>query len=348
MDNLHLPYFKEKIENAQSKLNNLRFSHCTKLTNAVSIIKSNELWMSRADSFSDKTEIEYGRDIFNEIIMGGVGDRFNIEVPYLGIEGGLFRDYYKDYTSGNTEEKYMYEHSFIFCLREELAGEDNCDDSYMWEHYVKSSSEVGVTFIFKAESLCRMFEYKPNLEAMFILAPVLYKNEHEIKEYLENQCKKYLDQLKKSRQCMNDTTILIQTFFALFSAIILTKHKCNVDTHEDYTQEKEWRIIFATIPDSNKSPIRMEPNYGKRNYGSGKGETRLEYMEREGKSPVYKIKIGSWEKDGASHWDKIIDKVYIGPGEEIKRIEAFNTIKELLHKNGVKDIEQRVCMSKVR
>ncbi|MBP3819572.1 MAG: hypothetical protein J6H31_14860 [Butyrivibrio sp.] len=171
MSSLFLPCIKKKIKAAEQK-SDLVFTHTTSPAAVKSIISNSELWMTNIPDFSDKQEIKYGKEIVDSLLNNDLGAWLNEYVGNIGLTSS-FVEYYWECAgkAGTDTEKFLYDQSFAFCLRENTF--DNID--YMWNNYSKNPNGIGCTMVFDAQYLCGMFRDKGIIDdAMFLLAPMIY------------------------------------------------------------------------------------------------------------------------------------------------------------------------------
>jgi hypothetical protein len=202
-------------------------AHYTTAETAMKILNGRSLWLRNAAVMNDYSEVDYGRNIVNQVLSGPLLPRFKAALD--GISDGLHERVVKSYAETLSHVREIF---FLSSLSEHDPAEQFGRLS-MWRAY--GGPVAGVALLFKGG----VVDLELDMEMELSLTPVLYgdamKFDAEFQVLLHN-LETNVDFLKSVdlELVSNAMTQLLQT------SMLGIKHP-------GFAEEREWRIIHRPI-----------------------------------------------------------------------------------------------------
>ena len=303
-DIFNVEYY-QRVQNL--KENDLKLTHYTSASVALSIIDKKEIWLNNVGNMNDYSEIGIGIGLlaktFNELDAGlALKNIIKAIDPVIGED--LVYNYNKVHNN-------LYR-TYVFCLTEEKAG-DKYGRLSMWRAYAPKN---GVALILNTDPFI-----KESSRTRAFTIPMFY---YDIDEFAE-KFKVLTDNLKLH---MNELQIIdkFEILKFLHNKFLVTVLSLK---HKGFEEEKEWRILYND---------KIYPS-------DGVVEERIEIIK--GMPRIIKvINFEKLNEFGYStKLNDILYKIIIGPSDNpIQLQEIF--IKKLTE-NGVVDAEKKVVISEI-
>lgn len=287
-----------------------RFVHYTSASAAMSIIASKSLWMRSTLCMADYREIGHGFDLLREVLSQkplskAFIDSLDACVP--GVASEAFAGF--DNAWGRVQRA-----TYITCLSEHHADEDNHGRLSMWRAFAPGSARVAIVFSVPA--------FASAVQALSIIfSPVGYLTAAEVTEGLTAVTQNIQDNAEFLRG-VDRPTVLSYAFSMLLSAVLSLKHV-------SFREELEWRAIH--LPTIHPSDLMKS---------SIKDISGLPQL-------VYEIPLDATKSPALEELDfpRIFDRLIIGPTQfGLPMADAFAS---QLKDAGVKDAEERIWLSNI-
>lgn len=285
-----------------------RFAYYTSAATASLILQNQELWLRSTEVMNDHSEVMHGARGMYRSLSTEIGESF-----YQAVDSC--------HPNSSSELKqllsdrmpFMLADTFISCLSEHEAGQDDLGRLSMWRAY---GGESGVAIVFRQAPFL-----SENIRVGAYTYPVMYGGAvsalAEIYQ-VANGIKDNVQLIKEiPRQQFLD--LLLES---LRSIAIATKH-------EAFLEEREWRLVAC--------PTLLESKYLTQEVRCVGSVSQV----------VQVLHIGKAAKDGIAELspDQIIDRILIGPTEYARVL--FRSMVELLKRLGVENAHERVHITDI-
>ena len=301
-----LPDIIRQYENA--RCNNTRFVHYTSLTNGVSILRNQQIWMRNATFMNDYSEVRHGMDRVIHFFGGEQATPMweTLEAIQAGLSNdirGLFDGWIKD----------IRRHTYLTCFSEHLDSEDLTGRLSMWRAY---GDEAGVALVLNQAA---MLSDSNALKAHSL--PVQYCTDEE----LFTRFSMTVDSIKANIDLMKRMNVeLIKGYFweMLYAHCVCLKHP-------GFSEEREWRVVYR-------------PNQE----ASDRIEEAIETVDGVPQR-IYKIPIEDVPKEGfvGANPNDLINRIIIGPCKHPDA--AWDAYVSVLREMNVSELEDRVFLSEI-
>lgn len=216
------------------KADGLRVAYYTTAATAYSIIRNCELWMRNTSTMNDYREVEHGFDCLNAAIKSpeGVALRAAIDEIFPGLSQQAI-DHFNGWLP------HFRQNTYIACVSEHFAHEDNNGRLSMWRAYGGNS---GVALVFKPDAL-----FKPEDVGVYA-SPVAYWPPGQVQQEMALIAARVREH---AAPVSTAGPIFIRSvLFNMFRfAVLCIKHP-------GFAEEREWRLI--TCPTLEKSPLLQQ------------------------------------------------------------------------------------------
>jgi hypothetical protein len=299
-----MPYAFEasqRLDNSRKRL-----VHYTSAENAFRIIRNKEFWLRRTSEMNDYTEVVHGYNCLWDAMKGDVGKKFITTLK--DIVPKAFDEVNHLFTGW---EPMIFLDTYIGCLSEEEAREDELGRLSMWRAY---GAGGGVAIFMPGR-----FFLEPNDHINAFTSPVAYMARPQVEEQLAavtSAISAHADELRSS----NHDHLVGLIFNMLRFAVICTKH-------EGFREETEWRILHTAGLDEGRLKPTVELINGM-------------------PQPVVKIPLShTADHPTGIELSELFEKILIGPAR------SQSTIREglimALNDAGVPNPKDRVLMSNI-
>lgn len=216
------PYYYSEVQ--KIKKDNVNLAYYTDLSTVNLILKNKELWLRNVMCMNDYTEVKQGLKILRKYLIYKLDykDRVLDVLCKIRKERNYWEDVLNKLLNDNVETYFL--HTYIACFTEHKA-DDNDGNLNMFRVYGRSK---GAAMIF-ADFM--------DLDAPVALSRVLYCNEIEFKQYLDQ----FIESLENNVDFLSK--IDIKTFENLFKQTIL--FAILSIKNPAFKDENEWRIIYC-------------------------------------------------------------------------------------------------------
>jgi hypothetical protein len=214
---------------------NSRFVHYCTAEAAFHIIRSNRMRLRNAAVMNDFMEIEHGAMCLRTAWHSPTGERFKKVVE--GLFPGLIEELGKRYDSWHPD---FHANTFITCLSEHDAAEDNLGRLSMWRAY---GGKAGVAVILNPSVFLGNSDAVPAFTS-----PVAYLSQDAFIAELGRVTDNIEGQSEFLRQAGRED-MLNSLFHAFRLAAVCTKHP-------GFQEEREWRIVYAPSFNSSDRIVR--------------------------------------------------------------------------------------------
>lgn len=216
------PYYYSELR--RIKNNGVNLAYYTDLSTVFLILKNQELWLRNVMCMNDYTEVKQGLEILRTYLNDD--EYYRNKLLDVLCKIGKDRKYWEDVLNKllNDKVEAYFLHTYIACFTEHKA-DDNDGNLNMFRVYGRNK---GAAMIF-ADFM--------DLDAPVALSRVLYCNEIEFKEYLDQ----FIESLENNVDILSK--IDEKNFENLFNqailfAILSVKNPA-------FKEENEWRIIYC-------------------------------------------------------------------------------------------------------
>lgn len=320
LETIFTPQFRIKRESAYQIIKDddsekfTRFVHYTTAEAALSIIQAKKIWLRKTTCMSDYLEVEHGFEILrkffgNEAKLGIFSKALDECVPGAAQEAiELFNKHLGSVRSS----------TYIASISEHNSEEDTHGRLSMWRAFGGDTGRVAIVF--------RLPWYTEELiEGMNALniffSPVVYLTEKEYEEEfvtivnnIKNNCE-LLKSIERSK--------IVNSIFHMF----LTSTVCL--KHHGFREEQEWRVIH--YPNLWNSPLM-------------KSEIKVINGVPQ---KIYELPLNATDAPSLAGLDfsSIFERLIIGPTEYSRAM--FEAFSETLSNIGVRDANERICISNI-
>jgi hypothetical protein len=218
--------------------------HYTSLEGLKGILSNRSLWFSHASTLNDPLELQYGREVINEVINESIKNNSD----------NLLRPFYDQLKIQLNTMGDLIHHPFITCFCEEG------DLLSQWRAYAQKGVGYSIGFKFNSQTqLATQIDELENGRPLF-LRKVIYKPEDQ-KELVQNYLDKVLPiakkEINKMKESENDTypsaVIGIQASNPLIDLMLCFKHPA-------FHEEKEWRLMRVTRDNFDAENLKFREN----------------------------------------------------------------------------------------
>ena len=228
------PYYCSEVQ--RLKRNNVNLAYYTDLSTAFLVLKNKEIWLRNVMCMNDYSEVKQGLSILRKYLI----DKLDYKNRLLDVLCKISKERkYWEYALNelliNNEYTYFL-HTYIACFTEHKE-DDNDGNLNMFRGYGRNK---GVAIIF-ADFL--------NLDVPIALSRVLYCNEIEFKQYLDQ----FIESLENNVEVLSK--IDGRTFENLFKQAIL--FAILSIKNPAFKEENEWRIIYCDKLLSNPEYLKF-------------------------------------------------------------------------------------------
>ena len=232
LQKLFMPYAADKA--AALKVSGGRLAYYTSAETASRILSNKEIWMRNTQTMNDYQEIHHGAECLSAAIKSAVGKELlsALDKAFEGLGSKAYADLgsYYGFISSDT---------FITCVSEHLAGEDEHGRLSMWRAYGSAS---GIALVVNADFLTE------EADIGVYSSPVLYEEAAGFQRQFERVASGILDRLDYVQSCQPED-VHRHFFNSLRFAVLCTKHP-------GFSEEREWRLICC--PSVNPSGVVRE------------------------------------------------------------------------------------------
>lgn len=216
------PYYYSELR--RIKNNGVNLAYYTDLSTVFLILKNQELWLRNVMCMNDYTEVKQGLEILRTYLNND--EYYRNKLLDVLCKIGKDRKYWEDVLNKllNDKVEAYFLHTYIACFTEHKA-DDNDGNLNMFRVYGRNK---GAAMIF-ADFM--------DLDTPVALSRVLYCNEIEFKEYLDQ----FIESLENNVDILSkiDEKIFENLFNqAILFAILSIKNPA-------FKEENEWRIIYC-------------------------------------------------------------------------------------------------------
>ena len=203
-----------------------RFAYYTTAEVATKLIRDQKIWMRSVTTMNDYMEVEHGSQCVSNAWKTAPGIAFKgaIDLCFPGLGKELEDDF-------NGWHPHIRRNTFITCVSEHLAAEDEIGRLSMWRAYGGSS---GVALVINGAV---MFGESDALGAY--ASPVAYMSSPQFAEYFSTvtaNIKREVDYVQSlGREKVKDLVFTLLRF-----AVLCTKHP-------GFHEEREWRVIASPL-----------------------------------------------------------------------------------------------------
>lgn len=216
------PYYYSELR--RIKNNGVNLAYYTDLSTVFLILKNQELWLRNVMCMNDYTEVKQGLEILRTYLNDD--EYYRNKLLDVLCKIGKDRKYWEDVLNKllNDKVEAYFLHTYIACFTEHKA-DDNDGNLNMFRVYGRNK---GAAMIF-ADFM--------DLDAPVALSRVLYCNEIEFKEYLDQ----FIESLENNVDILSK--IDEKNFENLFNQAIL--FAILSIKNPAFKEENEWRIIYC-------------------------------------------------------------------------------------------------------
>ncbi len=232
--NIVFPYYYSEVK--RIKKENINLAYYTDLSTVNLILKNNELWLRNVMCMNDYTEVKQGLEILRTYLNDD--EYYKNKLLDILCKIGKDRKYWENILAELLKDNELayFLHTYIACFTEHKE-DDNDGNLNMFRGYGRNK---GAAMIF-ADFL--------NLDVPIALSRVLYCNEIEFKQYL-NQ---FIESLENNVEVLSK--IDVRTFENLFKQAIL--FAILSIKNPAFKEENEWRIIYCDKLLSNPEYLKF-------------------------------------------------------------------------------------------
>jgi len=297
----------------KKKLNEdeMRLCHYTSVSNAVSILRSGELWMRHPLCMNDVSEIKHGLEQVNlELIQSNN----QLERCLDDIKMGFYQQVQSNF--GKYYDQALSEH-FVLCLSEFPLTPNSLGKLSMWRAY---SGADGVCLVFKKDLFIHDETHDDNPGEEPIISKVHYTNAGIVKGWLDDFCQRLVSNSDLLRTLdLEEAARLIA--WVLRNYVLSVKHPA-------FEEEKEWRVLYT-------------------DNGEGASYLKREVEIVNGVAQdVCKLDMKKFVLNGKPlEMKDLVERVLIGPTSYPLpiRIALIKTLKSI----GIEDADQRVFITNI-
>ena len=226
---IFFPYTERQTKAIQA--NGLRLAYYTTAATAYSIIRNGELWMRNTSTMNDYREVEHGFDCLNSAIKSPEGKEFRAAIDEC------FPDLsQKAIDHFNGWLPHIRQDTYITCVSEHLAHEDNNGRLSMWRAY---GGNTGVALVLRPDVM-----FKPEDVGVYA-SPVAYWTQEQVRQEMALIATRVREHA--ALVATAGPAFIQNVLFNMFRfAVMGTKHP-------GFAEEREWRLI--TCPALENSPL---------------------------------------------------------------------------------------------
>jgi hypothetical protein len=291
---------------------NTRFAHYTSAEAAMSLLRSNRVWLRNSLLMNDFSEVQHGKEClraaWRDEALGG-----RMKALLNRWEQGLDKKLEEAFDARHDDQ---HTESFLLSISEH-GSNDVDEDQYgrlsMWRAY---GGTTNVAFVFNNHPFM-----SPSDALKAYSSPVLYRDP----EGFKIEFKELVDSLEANEDFIGNFPpdgIVAMAVWAFHAAVLSTKHP-------GFAEEREWRVIYSpTIEHSDKIEASVETIGG--------------VPQR-----VYKIPLVNHPEEGftGATIPELLDRIIIGPTQYPWPI--YDAFVEELRQRGVPDAASRVFVSDI-
>jgi hypothetical protein len=307
---IFMPLAQERMKEAKDK--KIDFVHYTTAENALSILRSRNVYMRNTVCMNDYREFGHGMDLLLSAFKGGSNTRTEFFAALNSCSDGVAEEAIKRFDDYLPHSQFNV---YVTCLSEHCKSEDEHGRLSMWRAYNRPGA-VGVAIVLNSETF---WQTSDALKAYG--SPVAYHSSDEFIAELNRITKNIRDHCDFLKQIPRE--ILINSvFYMLIFAAACSKHP-------GFAEEKEWRLIH--LPKITPSQVLIHE------------------VEIIGgiPQPVYKIPLKDRPNEGLLNMEpaKLVKRVIIGPSNfPYPIVEA---LASEMTAAGIEDAKSKIVVSSI-
>jgi hypothetical protein len=224
------PYANRRFKELDAKESN-KLAHYTNVDGAISILKSQGIWMRNSQVMNDYSEVAHGMSCLDGAKNARFGQRLWTVLERIGA--GLADEVRQTYAP---KDIHRIEHTYItsFC-EHDSAAEDQYGKLSMWRAYGIGSrrGESGVALVFNK----RPFIAYSGIGALS--SPVLYAGTDTYRSKYFSEFVRNLERHEPVLVTLGRDLVRENVINAMHFSVLSTKHP-------GFREEKEWRVIYSS------------------------------------------------------------------------------------------------------
>ena len=219
----------------------LRLVHYTTTEAAVSILKSEKVWMRNAALMNDFREIQHGIECFEAACNAGAGSRLGdlLNEVHEGIAAEI------NHALRNWADQIRKE-TYLISLSEHEPAEDNTGKLSMWRAY---GSGRGVALVLNTTA------FRSESEALGAYTSKVFYADAEIFTAYFDALVTQLEANVAALRALSRQGVLDWMYVFYRATLLSTKHP-------GFAEEKEWRVLFSPIEPSRGRIVKSSEIIG--------------------------------------------------------------------------------------